>query len=76
MSNLSTAGRLDHIVDGLRHVLRDLDTSRAECDCCERTRYSDKVEAFSAQAIEAAITRLSRAAVELRTAAILPPEED
>ena len=68
MSKLSVAGRLDHIVEELRQILRDLDTSKVECEGCERTGYNDKTEGHSAQAIEAAITRLARAAVELREA--------
>jgi hypothetical protein len=65
---MPVAGRLDHIVEELRQILRDLDTSQSKCEGCERTGYNDKVEGHSAQAIEAAITRLARAAVELRQA--------
>ena len=68
MSKLSVADRLDHIVEELRQILRDLDTSQSKCEGCERTGYNDKVEGHSAQAIKAAITRLARAAVELREA--------
>jgi DNA-binding winged helix-turn-helix (wHTH) protein len=68
MSKLSAAGRLDHHIEELRQILRDLDTSQSTCEGCERTGYLDKVEGHSAQAIKAAITRLARAAVELREA--------
>jgi hypothetical protein len=68
MSKLEAAVRLNHLVAELRQILRDLDTSKVECEGCERTGYLDKTEGHSAQAIEAAITRLARAAVELREA--------
>ena len=68
MSKLVASSRLNHIVLGLRLILRDLNTRRVTCEGCERTGYLDKTEGHSAQAIEAAITRLARAAVELRVA--------
>ena len=68
MRKRTAAVRLDHHIGELRQILRDLDTSKVECEGCERTGYLDKTEGHSAQAIEAAITRLARAAVELREA--------
>jgi hypothetical protein len=65
---MPVAGRLDDVVEELRQILRDLDTSQSKCEGCERTGYNDKTEGHSAQAIKAAITRLARAAVELRQA--------
>ena len=76
MSKLSTSDRIVHIVDRLHQIKGDLDTSNCMCDCCERTGFNNKVEGHSAQAIEAAITRLTRAATELRQAATQPPEEE
>jgi hypothetical protein len=65
---MPVVGRLGAVVEELRQILRDLDTSQSKCEGCERTGYNDKTEGHSAQAIKAAITRLARAAVELRQA--------
>ena len=75
MNKIEASQRLEDIAAVLAEIHSSLDQTQTPCDHCGTKARSDIVEFYAAIAVEGAITRVRKAATNLRQAATQKTEE-
>ena len=76
MNKNEASQALEDIAEFLEEIAASLDQTQTPCNCCGTKVRSDVVAYYAAIAVEGAITRVLKAATNLRQAATQPSEED
>tara|TARA_R110002110_G_scaffold367798_1_gene577567 strand:+ start:68 stop:298 length:231 start_codon:yes stop_codon:yes gene_type:complete len=76
MNKIEASQRLEEIAESLEEIAASLDQTQTPCDHCGTRVRSDVVAYYAAIAIDGSITRVRKAATNLRQAATQPSEED
>ena len=76
MNKFEASQRLEEVAAVLEEIAASLDQTTTPCDHCGTKVRSDVVAYYAAIAVEGAMSRVLKAATNLRQAATQPPEED
>ena len=68
MNKIEASQRLEEIAESLEEIAASLDQTQTPCNCCGTKVRSDVVAYYAAIAVEGSITRVRKAATNLRQA--------